>query len=130
MTGDKEFQELVDDVGNIYEAIRIVTDRANVLLYKYAPDLTSSQAISWALTGIKPANLEQLRQQRKLRERFASKEYQVLSLVDDKDVKHSVSRSLQQSRKHKSLIYKYASNLTEYQKARVRILTNIIWYRE
>lgn len=130
MKGQREFEELVRLCnGNKFQAVKIISSKARILCDKYKPDLNESQAISWVLTGDKPEYLDKCRTKRKLRESFYSKESEILSLVDDVDVKQSVKESISLSSKGRSLIYQYKDNLNEYQKARVRILTNMIWYR-
>lgn len=122
----REFDALADKVGSPFAAVKYIAQSARQKRQSVDYRVLESQAITWVLTGIQP----------KLSKRHlnVSDWYnlpyldEVLSCVDDDDVAASVRESYSESMKAHHLIYYYHQSLNEHQKARVRVLTRMIWY--
>ena len=122
----REFDLLAEKLGSPYAAIHYISQSARKKRQQVDNRILESEAITWALTGVQP----------KLRKRVRniSDEYnlsyldEVLSYVDDDEVCTSVRESYSQSVKSHHLIYCYHNNLDEDRKARVRVLTKMVWY--
>jgi hypothetical protein len=90
--------------------------------------ISESEAISWVITGVEPKHL-----QKKLKYAETRKNLDIiyandrLLYIDDIDVRESTRETILVSKKEKHLIYKYKDVLDESRKARVRILSNLIW---
>ena len=133
MRGESELEDLVNEVGNPYLAVLILNRRAqevsDSILAEYGFRPLDSQAISIALTGLLPEDIEYLNRIKTIQIRKNSRVYDILNYVDDKDVCKSVKNSIHLSTTSKNLTYVYTSGLTDSQKSRIRVLTRIIWYK-
>lgn len=122
----REFDALADKLGSTYAAVNYIAKSARQKRNQVDNRILESQAITWVLTGIQP----------KLSKRainisdWANLNYldEVLSYVDDENVCVSVRASYSKSAELHHLIYCYHTDLNDSQKARVRVLTRMIWY--
>ena len=114
--------------GNTFAAILYVSNIARHRAKSVHNCITESQAISWVITGVEPKMLRKNLEYRKIRKtldlRYAEDR---LIYIDDKLVREATRETILESRKQKHLIYKYKDIFDEPHKARVRILSNIIW---
>ena len=121
----KEFDNLADELGSPYAAVNYVAREARKRMNSIEYPIQESEAISWVLTGEKP--------KAKGRKRISFDYYihildDILSEVDDIEVCKSVRESYAESLKVHHLIYCYHTDLDDARKARVRILSNMVWY--
>lgn len=122
----REFDALADKIGSPFAAVNYIAQSARKKRQEVDNRILESEAITWAVTGIQP----------KLRKKIPkvadwynlSLIDEVLSYVDDEQVAISVRESYNESAKVHHLIYCYHKGLDESRKARVRILTRMIWY--
>ena len=126
MLRKKEFDELANKLGSTYAAVNYVAKESRKLMMQCNNELLGSEAITCVLTGQPPK-----RKHRHLSDKdlySSSIVDDVLFDVNDDSVEESVRDSYEASLEQHHLIYCYHSELTEPQKARVRVLTNMIWY--
>lgn len=124
MLGLEEFNDFVDLIGNQYEAIKLITNEARKRSYKY-PFVSESSLLTWVVTGEKPElNSPDLAKQLRKSNRIED----ILNYVSNEDIVKSVNLSIGYSKSQGHLVYRYKNSLSEYEKVRVRILVNIIWY--
>lgn len=130
---DREyFRELKENECNnsVFMAVNTVAKRARQKMVDTNGMILESKAISWALTGESPKiptktcieitdHVEYLTGEEYLHE--------LLCTVDDKYVCDSVIDTFEASVKTNHLIYCYNHSLDETQKARVRVLSRIVW---
>lgn len=130
MTDYKLFQKYIDAFGSIYAAVSAVSKAARNIANKYDNVILHSEAITWVLTGERPPILERYNE---IQERRKNPDIHIinemLSYVDDKQVCECVKLSINRTKQNNHLIYIYKGISDENKKARVRILTRMIWYQ-
>lgn len=128
MRGKNEFEDLADNVynGNRYAACMYVAKEARRRATNCEDSVLDSESISWVLTGKRNVSKKD---QKKLIEKWYSNQYDILNYVENEDIRTSVSKSLGISKSLKHLVYAYEKSLNESEQARVRVLTNILWYQ-
>lgn len=128
MRGKNEFEDLANNVynGNRYAACMYVAKEARRRAAKCEDSVLDSESISWVLTGKRNVSKKD---QKKLIEKWYDNQYDILNYVENKDIRASVSKSLGISKSLKHLVYAYEKSLNESEQARVRVLTNILWYQ-
>ena len=119
----KEFQHIAESFDSVYGATMYVAKAARRYAEKTNNRVLHSEAIDWVLTGETPEILNQSHR------RAISYIDDLLSEVSDSLVCRSVRCSVYESIQTKHLIYRYIDVNDEPRRARVRILTNMIWYR-
>lgn len=127
-TNKEQFDKLALQLGSPYAAVNFVAKSARNKLLATNNQILDSEAISWVLTGIAP----ELRKRRKIYDYSVTIRYidDVLACVDDEEVCECVRNSYEQSLESKHLIYSYNNELDDDRKARVRVLTRMIWFNE
>lgn len=131
-----EFDKLAAAIGNTYAAVRFVSKKARNLSIKYDNQILDSEAISWVVTGKKPKSAVEYDKlihkynhiQHMTTKHIKSVVHEYLCYVDDEAVCKSVKASMKASKEARHLVYVYIDVDTDYQEARVRILTRMIWY--
>lgn len=124
---DKEhFRKLVDECGSPYAAVNHIAMEARRKLKEVDSQILDSKAITWALTGI-PPKIHNRNEAYYLRDEAQAYLDDMLCYVDDEDVCESVRNSYKTSKRANHLIYVYKNDLDESRRARVRILTRIVW---
>ena len=125
---DSKFTQFEKALGSKFAAIVYVSKLARHRAKSVDNCITESQAISWVITGVKPANIESYMKEKKRRE-TADLTYAEdrLLYIEDKEVKEAVRLTITMSREQKHLIYNYNDICDEPRKARVRILSSMIW---
>ena len=124
-----KLNQFIEKCGSTYAATIFIGRKARQLAESYDNLISHAEAISWLLTGKVPENVKrynELIRQREQRIFLHAKEY--LSNVSDVNVRNSVLRSLELSRKEGHLIYMYEEVYDPDRKARVRVLTNKLWW--
>lgn len=115
--------------GNRFEACKAISNDAVHILKLSGDSIMESEAISWALTGKPPSNIEERpRQHMNLTIRRSAYMDMLLSYVDDDDILDCVKESYAQSIRLGSLTYYYPVKLSKENKTRVRVLTRMCWY--
>lgn len=90
--------------------------------------ITESQAISWVITGIEPESLKpNLAKWHKRRIMDILYAEDRLLYIEDKEVADAVRETVMSARKTNNLVYSYKEVCDESRKARVRILSQLIW---
>lgn len=128
----KYFEQLVDNCcnGSIYDAINHVATQARKHMKECREDnkyVLDSKALTWAVTGEKPTLLDN---DSIIHNRYIEKidyMYDMFCCIEDKEICSAVEDSYYSSLKLNHLIYVYNSILDEPRKARVRVLTRMVW---
>ena len=125
---DSKFNTYVQALGSNYAAILYICGVARRRMKRVNNCISESEAISWIITGVEPKYLHQKLEYAETRKNldiiYANDR---LLYIDDIDVRESTRETILVSKKEKHLIYKYKDVLDESRKARVRILSNLIW---
>ena len=108
-------------------SITFIASEARKLRFSLDYDITESQALAWVLSGVTP---EHHKIPIKDLEYSTSLEDRLLTYIDKPEIKKSVKLSIEDTEIHHHLIYRYTEDLNESEKARVRILTRVIWYND
>lgn len=117
--------------GNRFRACNLIACTADKLLNLTQNSISESEAVSWATTGVAPDNLQDRRRQHMLLSAPRTKYMtNLLSYVDDNNVKEAVEQSFSQSVRLGSLTFYYPSKLSHGQKQRVRVLTRMCWHNQ
>lgn len=119
----------IEKCGSTYAATIFIGRKARQLAESYDNVISHAEAISWLLSGRVPDNVKHYSEricQREQRVLLYAKEY--LASIKDIKVRDSVLRSLELSRKAGHLIYMYEEVYDPDRKARVRVLTNKLWW--
>lgn len=122
-----EFEsEVVKCNSNRYEAINQLCRKSRKLSASVNNRVRPIDSIHWALSNVFPESLATkhytVPEYEKLMEEY-------LCQVEDIGVASSVRTSFSQSVSIGHLVYVYQDNLNAYQEARVRIITNMLWYQ-
>lgn len=126
MRGQAEFDEISRRLGNRYAATMAVAKEARRRGEMSKQSILESHSITWVLTGVEPTKFDD--GINKIRRKLESVE-DILNYVSDRNIVKSVTESIGMSKSEGHLIYRYKNSLSEEEKTRVRILTNIIWYK-
>ena len=114
-----------------FTAINYVTKTARSHIDSIEPDecISDYDAIQWALTCTRP-NIRKKKIRYKLDEDMSQEQYlnEILCYVDDEEICEAVRETYECSNKLRHLIYVYNSIYDDDRKARVRILSNMVWY--
>lgn len=124
MLGLNEFNDFAELVGNRYKAIKLITNEARDRATRYS-FVNDSALLTWVVTGRKP-KLYPEDISKKIRK--SNRIEDILNYVSNEDIVKSVNMSIGYSKSHGHLVYRYRNSLSDYEKMRVRILVNIIWY--
>ena len=122
------FNVIAEALGSRFAAVNYVSSLARKLCLDTNNEVLQSQAITWAITGEKPAYTTHKISIDKLNQEYQYSLDEVLCYVDNEEVCDSVRLSYNKSLEAHHLIYLYSDGLSEYDKPRVRILLRIIWY--
>lgn len=122
----REFDALAEKLGSPFAAVNFVAKSARARRQSVDNRILESEAITWVVTGIQP----KLRNKMPDINQLGNVSYldEVLSYVDDEQVVESVRASYCESTKAHHLIYCYHNSLDDNRKARVRVLTRMVWY--
>ena len=122
--GLNEFNDFAELVGNRYKAIKLITNEARDRATRYS-FVNDSALLTWVVTGRNP-KLYPEDISKKIRK--SNRVEDILNYVSNEDIVKSVNMSIGYSKSHGHLVYRYRNSLSDYEKMRVRILVNIIWY--
>ena len=124
MLGLNEFNDFAELVGNRYKAIKLITNEARDRATRCS-FVNDSALLTWVVTGRKP-KLYPEDISKKIRK--SNRIEDILNYVSNEDIVKSVNMSIGYSKSQGHLVYRYRNSLSDYEKMRVRILVNIIWY--
>lgn len=117
--------------GDRFKACNLIAHTADKLLKLTQNSVSESEAVSWATTGVAPDNLQDRRRQHMLLSAPKTKYMtNLLSYVDDTNVRQAVEESFSQSVRLGSLTFYYPTKLSPSQKQRVRVLTRMCWHNQ
>lgn len=126
MKYQNEFEHEVNSCGgNRYEAINKLCRKARKLSASVNNTIKQMDSIHWALSNVPPSCLSEAHSI-SYHEQIMQ-EY--LCQVENESIANSVRTSFLQSVKIGHLVYVYQDDLSDYQEARVRIITNMLWYQ-
>lgn len=123
------FENQEKEYGCKYAAVNAIAKRARSKLSEVNNHCNISDAIRWATTGEEPdISINEAVIQKMRSQSYQDIIDQVLDDVDDEDTRRAVLASIADSRYEGHLIYNYKEIEDERKKARVRILTRMIFY--
>lgn len=121
---DFEYRQQLEHSDNPYQAVRKLAAQARELADEYDNNIFHSQAITHVLHGTKPSMKDQYRDEREawgIRDFFCN--------IEDREVRDAVYDSYYDSKEKGNLIYVYNDITEECRRARVRILTRMLWQK-
>ena len=129
-TSSPVFDRIEQMLGSRYAAINWVAELANRIYDEYCGHLSKAEILSWILDEKKPENLALAKYRAKYSgiDKFQS-ETDYLNYVADRAVVLSVRETLNNAISRKNLTYIYLGDLEEFQKSRIRVISNMIWAR-
>lgn len=126
MLGREQFEDLNEIYNNPYITTLVIAKEARRRCKETNYSVLDSQALTWVLTGKKPnfIDKDEFKEVRKM-----NNPEDILNYISDEKIKKSVTKSLGKSKSDGHLIYEYDTTLSDEDRRRVTILTNLIWYR-
>ena len=122
------FDKLKSEHGwNEYQACMYIGKRARYLASKYENVPLNSECISWVLHNIPPDIIQEFKKIVYQRTSKAALISEITSLCCDTDVLTAISDTIYYSMKRKNLIYIYNKIQDEGKRARIRILSRMVW---
>lgn len=122
------FQQLSEELGDAYQAVNHIAAQARKLAESHNNVILHSEAINWVITGVKPDILEQVDKLPDKPNFFRSYVDEALAYVSDGPVRRSAKSSIFASKSARHLIYIYRDVSDPHRRARVRVLTRMVWY--
>lgn len=114
---------------NVFEAVNMLSQDAYAIYHTYEGKLLKSECLTCAITGRLPENISKRKTLLEIEATYRSKYIrEALCEIDDIDVRKSVFVTLNTSIENKFLSYRYLSGMSDGQKARVKVISNMIWY--
>lgn len=127
--GQETFEKLAAQT-NRYAAVYMIAKEARKRAEQCNNLISHSEALSWVLTGEKPKKLvlaEKRGQSMIPQSYFRTAVHNELVEIEDDEVRQALALSLKLTRKNQNLVYVYNQIQDEPRRARVRILTRMIW---
>ncbi len=125
---DSKFNTYVQALGSNYAAILYISGVARRRMKRVNNCISESEAISWIITGKEPEYLQKKLEYADYRKNidliYANDR---LLYIEDTEVREATRETILASKRENHLIYKYKDVSDESRKARVRILSNLIW---
>ncbi len=122
---DYEFRKKLEHCDNIYAEVCNVMNDARELSSEYDNKILHSQAITSVIHGIRPE-----RSHREYQDEYEANQIKnMFCCISDKEICDAVYDSFYDSKEQKHLIYVYNNIKDEPRKARVRVLTKMLWYK-
>ena len=121
------YDRLSEKYGSKYAAVMCIAKEARYLCETNENVISHSTGLNWVVTNQPPKRLLSPKARLSYQDRLYLDGIDILNYIDDENVKQSVIDSVDLSRSSNHLIYVYSESLDEYQEARVRILTKLIW---
>ena len=127
---NKLFEEkYLSKTDNVFEAVNMWAKEASNVYNQFSGSLSNSESLDYALTSNLPENYFNRIPKSEVSTNYI-KLYvrEALQNVDDKKVKFYVLCSIKKSQLNKNLVFIYDKSLSPSRKARVRVLSKLIWY--
>lgn len=121
-------QELSKNLGNEFRAVQYVSKVARKFAERYDNIPLHSEALSYAIRGEIPASLKGLISNGITVDYFHLYLREAISHIDDKDIRDAVYSSITESKRTQNLTYNYRGIQNKDKQARIRIITNMLWY--
>lgn len=125
-----DIKNLIDITGSNYAAVMYSAKLARKYLHKAKNSIPESIALSWAITGKEPINLEE-----RIRLRLKSLDpmsdtfiQDIVCCIDDENIRDAVENSYRLSINKKRLQFDYKNIENTNLQARIRILTRMIYF--
>ena len=122
----KLLPKLENDFGNIYLAVKHVAEEARKLQSANVR-LSEARAITWVLSGKIPEELSPDYPRTKRKSEVAKVIDDYLEGVTKSEIRSAVKETIVKSLGDHHLLYEYLNVLDEGDRARVRVLSNMIW---
>jgi hypothetical protein len=120
-----EFYRKLNNSSNIYSEVMSISKQARDVSKRSGDTLLHSEAISMVLKG----DTTEFISDNEIIDEFESKYIKEMFMyIDDKEIKDAVYDSFYDSKKNHNLIYQYNDIIEPNRKARVRILTRMLWF--
>ena len=118
-----------DFSGDVFASINQWAKDANSVTSRTYDRIGHNEALSSCLTQQLPENLHKRRRVKDMEHLYVERYVrEAISQIDDPAVRYSVLTTINASRAEKNLVFKYHDNLTKAQKARVRVISKLVWY--
>lgn len=124
---NEKMNDLVKNLNSPYAACLYSAKIAKQLQKDANNVISESDALTWAISGIPPSNLE-----KKLKIKFSKENIResdridtVLANIDEDYIRSAVLKSYRASIRSKRLVYEYNGITDKYIKTRIRILTKM-----
>lgn len=123
---DTAYRKQLEHCDNIYVEVKHVMNAARQLATECDNRILHSQAISSVIRG---DSIEPMSHIHEVQDEYEARYIRdVFCYIADKELCDAIYDSFYDSKKHKHLIYVYNSINDEPRKARVRVLTRMLWY--
>lgn len=125
---NEKMYDLIKKLNSPYAACMYAAKKARNLQTDTNNVISESDALSWAISGIPPSNLE-----KKLKIKFTKDQDvknseridNILATIDEDYIRDAVLKSYRASVRSKRLVYDYANITDKHIRARIRILTKM-----
>lgn len=121
---DAGFRRYLEKSGNIYDIVQKVQREARELASQYNDKILHSEAITHIMRGTVPEHrcyFSDEYEAKEIREMFC--------YIDDVEVQNAVYDSFYESKKRNNLYYIYNGITDAGRRARVRVLTRMLWHQ-
>ena len=127
-TNNTIFEKYVEACSSRFAAIMYVSKIARHRRSRVNGCITESQALAWVITGVEPLEVSLWRKDisQPADKALIYAEDRILYIEDPK-MHEAVLHTITESRHHGHLIYRYKDLEHPSQKARLRVICNIIW---
>lgn len=123
---DEKFRRYLETSDNLYGEVMQVVSKARKLSAQYSNRILHSEAITSVIHGTQPDIQHLLDIESEFESRYIR---DVFCYIDDKELCNAVYDSFYASREKNNLIYVYNSITEPNRKARIRVLTRMLWYK-
>jgi len=125
---EEKFREYLHKCDDPYLLIRLTVKEARRREKALNYRIMSSEALTWVVQGKVPNGVRQQLNGVYITTYENRHMKELLCYVDDPEVRQAVEDSYIASKKNTNLLYKYNSIKEDARQARVRVLTNQLWY--
>lgn len=124
----KRTHEVVQRYGSAFLAVNCIAQKARKLKDACHGVIQDSEAVSWAISGEPPINLDDAVKRKIQREEGLSEEdrlNRILDSIEDRDIRKAVLNSFKLSKQRHQLIFDYNNIKDRGVRSRIRILTKM-----
>lgn len=113
--------------GSKFAAVNYVAKKARMISEEYDERILDSEAIAIVIDESRRTYVESIHSMKESKNEEDSIIESVLSLVSDTSVREAARLSIINSLYNQNLVYQYNKICDKHEKARVRVLTNMMW---